>query len=205
MKTNLTVTIGREFCSGGALIARRVAELLEIPLYDKEIIDGAVKITDLPEKTVTAHDEQPLGYFSVGGYQYGFNWYTDDPSLLLPMGMRVAEAQFDVMRKATAEGPCVVVGRCADYVLEDCENKLNVFIKADLSHRISTACRRYDISREEAKRLIRKTDRIRSSYYHYYTQQVWGASENYDLIIDTSKVDAETAAAMIVLAAKCGE
>ena len=92
MKNNWVITIGREFCSGGAETAHKLSKLLDIPYYDKEIIDEAVKTTQLAEDVVAHHDERPVGYADVGGYQYGGLWYTDDPSLLLPVGMRVAES-----------------------------------------------------------------------------------------------------------------
>ena len=116
MKNNWVITIGREFCSGGAETAHKLSKLLDIPYYDKEIIDEAVKTTQLAEDVVAHHDERPVGYADVGGYQYGGLWYTNDPSLLLPVGMRVADAQFEVIRRTASQGPCVIVGRCADLV-----------------------------------------------------------------------------------------
>ena len=93
---------------------------------------------------------------------------------MLPVGMRVAEAQFEVIRKAANRGPCVVVGRCADYALEDRNNVLNVFIRASMEFRVKRAMELFKLVGGDARKLIRKTDKIRANYYRYYTQQIWG-------------------------------
>lgn len=202
MKTKWVITIGREFCSGGAETAHKVAQLLDIPYYDKEIIDETVERTQLSEETVARHDEQPVGYHDVSGFQYGNLWYNSDPSLMLPMGMRVADAQFDVIRRAADRGPCVVVGRCADYALEERSNVLDVFIRADFEYRVHRAMEMYHLVEAEARKLIRRTDKIRSSYYRYYTQTTWGAPDHYDLIIDTGTLGTDAAAAIIAALAQ---
>lgn len=197
MKTKWVITIGREFCSGGAQTAHKVAELLDIPYYDKAIIDETVEATRFTPEIVAHHDERPVGYTDMGGYQYGGMWYTNDPSLMLPVGMQVADAQFDVIRRAASRGPCVVVGRCADYALEERNNVLDVFIRADLECRVRRAMELYSLVEGDARKLIRKTDKIRANYYRYYTQRTWGAPENYDLMIDAGRLGAEAAAEMI--------
>ncbi|MBR1781634.1 MAG: cytidylate kinase-like family protein [Oscillospiraceae bacterium] len=197
MKKRWVITIGREFCSGGAMTARKVAELLDIPYYDKIIIDKTVEQTQFDPEVVAHHDEKPVGYFDIGGYQYGYRWYSDDPSLLLPLGMRIANAQFDVITQLADKGPCVIVGRCADYVLQDRPDVVNVFIRADMEKRVAGCRERFDITEAEARKLIKKTDRIRSNYYHYYTQKEWGSAKNYDLVIDAGKLGIDAAAQMI--------
>ena len=198
MKTRWTITIGREFCSGGAEIAHKVARKLEIPYYDKEILDQTVESTNFAEQVVAAHDEKPVGYFDMGGYQYGYRWYSDDPSLLLPLGMRVANAQFDVIRACAERGPCVIVGRCADYVLEDRERVLDVFIRAGMEFRIRRCMADYGLTEGDARKLIKKTDKIRSNYYRYYTQQTWGDAKNYDLVLDSDKLGIDGVVSAIV-------
>lgn len=202
MKTKWVITIGREFCSGGAETAHKVAKLLDIPYYDKAIIDETVESTQLTQEIVARHDERPVGYTDIGGYQYGSMWYTNDPSLLLPMGMRVADAQFEVIRRVAARGPCVIVGRCADYALAEKENVLDVFIRSDMENRVRRAMELYSLVEGEARKLIRKTDKIRSNYYRYYTQRTWGAPENYDLMIDAGRLGTDTAAELIAFLAQ---
>ena len=145
MKTKWVITVGREFCSGGAETARKVAERLEIPYYDKAIIDETVESTQLAAEIVAHHDERPITYSDITGFQYGGLWYHEDPSLTLPVGMRVADAQFDVIRKAANRSPCVIVGRCADYVLEERKNVLNVFIRASMEYRVKRAMDLYGL------------------------------------------------------------
>ena len=197
MKTKWIITIGREFCSGGADTARKVAQLLDIPYYDKEIIDETVERTQLSEEVVNRHDEQPVGYHDITGFQYGNLWYNSDPSLMLPLGMRVADAQFEVIRQAANRGPCVIVGRCADYALEERHDVIDVFIRADLDFRVKRAMDAFHLSEADARKLIRRTDKIRSSYYRYYTQTTWGDPEHYDLVIDTSTLGIDAAAGII--------
>lgn len=196
------VTIGREFCSGGADTAHALAKLLDIPYYDKAIIDETVTHAGLAEDVVALHDERPVGYTDVGGFQYGGLWYAQDPSLMLPMGMRVAEAQFDVIRKVARRGSCVIVGRCADYALEEEDelNVLNVFIRSDMEQRVQRAMAAFQLTEGDARKLIRRTDKIRGSYYRYYTQRQWGDASSYHLVIDAGKVGTDGAARMIAAA-----
>lgn len=200
MKTNWVITIGREFCAGGAETAHKVAQLLDIPYYDKEIIDETVESTQLAESIVTKHDERPVGYGDIGGFQYGSAWYSNDPSLMLPMGMRVADAQFEVIRRAAERGSCVIVGRCADYALEEWDNVLNVFIRCDFEKRVKNAMNLFSIPEGDARKLIKRTDKIRASYYRYYTQRPWGDAANFDLVIDTTKLGTDGAARIIAAA-----
>ena len=197
MKNNWVITIGREFSSGGAETAHKLSKLLDIPYYDKEIIDEAVKTTQLAEDVVAHHDERPVGYADVGGYQYGGLWYTNDPSLLLPVGMRVADAQFEVIRRTASQGPCVIVGRCADYVLEEQKNVFNVFVRSDMENRVTRCREEFGLTEADARKLIRKTDKIRSNYYRYYTQTEWGDPSHYDLVIDAGRLGTDAAAYLI--------
>ena len=199
MKKGWVITIGREFCSGGSEVARKVAQRLSIPYYDRDLIDSAVERTNLSREAVEAHDER-TGSFRLGD-PYGMGYrYRDDPSLVLPVHARVYEAQCDAIRHMAGDGPCVFVGRCADYVLGECTNVLNVvsvFIRADLEKRVRRAMRVYSLGEDEARRLIQKTDKIRAKYYAAHTQRDWGAMVNYTLIVDTGKLGTDGAAALI--------
>ncbi len=102
------------------------------------------------------------------------------------MNHKVFLAQFDSIKKIAAEGPCVIVGRCADYALENIPGVVNVFLYADLPSRIVRIARRHDLTDAKAKDLIRKTDKGRASYYNYYTSKKWGEASGYDLCLNTS-------------------
>ena len=151
----------------------------------------------MSSEDVKKHDEKPPKIWDYPGYQHANYWYMDDPSLMLPMSIRIAEAQFSVISKYAEEGPCVIMGRCADFVLSERPQTLNVFIKADLSKRIERACRLYHLNESEAKKLIKKTDRIRADYYDSHTQQIWGRAEYYDLILDSGKFGTDLSARLI--------
>lgn len=198
MASKYIITVGREFCSGGAQAAKKVADLLGINYYDKEIIDHTAALSRLSHEVVEKHDEKPLSYWNMIGYQYDTSWYGDDPSLLLPLGMRVADAQFRFIRETADKAPAVFVGRCADYALRNHKNVLHVFIRADLDHRIERAKALYDLTDSQAKKLVAKMDRIRASYYKNYTQQVWGDPKNHHLVLDAGTLGTDLAARIIV-------
>ncbi len=210
MKKGWVITIGREFCSGGAEVARKVSERLEIPYYDRDLIDHAAERTNLSREVIEQHEEKAksfmLGAGMLGrGDPYGGNYiYRDDPSLVLPIHTRIYEAQCDAIRHL-AEKPCVIVGRCADYVLGECANVLDVisiFVRADMDKRVKRCMRIYQRDEAEARKLIQKTDKIRSKYYSAHTQREWGAIGNYTLIVDTGEFGTDGAAALIEAAVK---
>ena len=104
----------------------------------------------------------------------------------MPINHKIFLAQFDTIRKIASEGPCILVGRCADYALEEFDNVLSVFIHADMDARIRRIARIYDLTDAKAKDRIIKTDKKRSSYYNYYSNKKWGAAESYNICLDSS-------------------
>ena len=132
------------------------------------------------------------------GYQYGGYWYRDDPELVLPVHARIYEAQCDAIRHMAGKGPCVIVGRCADYVLRGEDVRLlTVFVAAPDEHRIQRKMAQEKLTRDQAIRLIRKMDKQRRKYYESYTHKTWGAPEGYDLYLDTGALSTAEAAAVI--------
>ena len=117
--------------------------------------------------------------YSMG---YAGNTYTE-----MPINHKVFLAQFDAIKKIADEGPCVLVGRCADYALESYPNVVSIFIRADMEDRIRRVATRLDLTDAKAKDLINKTDKKRASYYNYYTNKKWGDAESYDICINSSK------------------
>jgi len=202
MKQPLIITFGREFCSGGAQTAKKAAELLGIPYYDKQIIDHAADIAKLSSTVVEQLEEKPVKMWMSAGYQYSAHWYIRDPELTLPVGLRIADAQFQAIEKLAEAGSCVIVGRCADYVLRQYPHTLNVFIRADLEQRIARACRLYGLEEEDAKKLIKKTDKIRADYYAGHTGWEWGSRKHHDLIINTARVGIDAAAELVAACAR---
>ena len=106
----------------------------------------------------------------------------------MPINHKIFLAQFDAIKKIANQGPCILVGRCADYALESYKNRVSVFIHADLSARIKRIARLYDLTDAKAKDLIIKTDKKRASYYNYYSNKKWADAESYDLCLDSSKL-----------------
>ncbi len=202
MKKNVIITLGREFCSGGAAVAHKISERMNIPYYDRDLIDQVVENTNLDRETVESREERFEA--TRKGRQFAALWYRDDPTLTLPVHMRIYEAQCDAIRRMAGDGPCVILGRCADYVLGECDqviHTLNVFIRADLDLRVQRAMRIYNVSEVEARKGILKTDKIRGKYYQSHTNREWAAPGNYDLIVDTGRLGTDGAAEIIETAA----
>lgn len=188
-KTNMIITIGRQFGSGGREIGMKLAKDLDIGFYDKEMLERASKDSGICKELFETHDEKPTSSFLyslvMDTYSMGYSssTYTD-----MPLNHKVFLAQFEAIKKIAEEGPCVLVGRCADYALESYENVLNVFIRADLESRIRRIARDTDSTDAKAKDLIIKQDKKRASYYNYYTNKRWGDAESYDLCLNSSKL-----------------
>ncbi|MDP4119381.1 MAG: cytidylate kinase-like family protein [Bacillota bacterium] len=195
---NTVITVSREFCSGGAVIAKKVANHFKIPYYDREMIDKTAEILRLSQKEVQKRDEHPVSFWDISGFPYEEIAYAADPSLMLPVGTQIAEAQFGMIKKYAREGACVIVGRCADYVLKDYKNVVNVFIHADMDYRIKRAVRLYDVSEQKARSMIKHIDKIRASYYENYTQGVWGDKSHYQLVINSGEAGIDLAADKII-------
>ena len=186
MATRTIVTVGRQYGSGGRYVARLLAEKLEIPYYDKELLAEVAKDSGLCQDLLEEHDEKNTRNFlfstmsGTQGLGESSAMYMD-----MPLNHRIFLAQFDTIRRIASEGPCVIVGRCADYVLRDQENVLNVFIKADREERIRRIVEYYGADALRAEEMIKKSDKQRASYYNYYATGTWGDVNNYDLCLDT--------------------
>lgn len=186
---NTIITIGRTFGSGGREIGEKLASSLGIKCYDKELLTRAAKESGLCEEVLFNMDEKPTGSFLynlvMDTYSFGYNHlsYVD-----MPVSHRVFIAQFDTIKKIASDGPCVIVGRCADYALQDLDNVLNIFIYSKDPDRVKRVMERFpDIkSEEEARQMIYKKDKQRKSYYDYYSDKKWGHVDTYDLSIDSS-------------------
>ena len=197
-KTSTIITIGREFGSAGREIGYKIADDFGIKLYDKEMLNRAAKESGICEELFEAHDEKPTNSFLyslvMDTYSLGYpsGSYTD-----MPINHKVFLAQFDAIKKIASEGPCILVGRCADYALEEFDNVLTVFIHAKMEARIRRIARIYNLTDAKAKEMIQKTDKQRSSYYNYYTNKKWSDAESYDVCLDSSVLGIEGTAEAI--------
>ena len=181
------ITIGRQFGSGGKQIGEALAEKMNIPFYDKELLKEAAKNSGICEEIFDSFDEKPTNSFLyslvMDPYSLGFGSSTE-----LPLNHKVFLAAFDTIKNlAEKDGSCVFVGRCADYALRDLDNVVNIFLYAYMDDRTARIAKKYNISESKAKDMIKKEDKARASYYNYYTSKRWGEMKGYDICINTSK------------------
>ena len=197
MKT--IITIGREFGSAGHIIGEALANRLKIPYYDKELLKRAAKESGMCTELFENHDERPTSSFLynlvMDTYSFG---YSTSTYVDMPISHKVFLAQFDAIKKVASEGPCVIVGRCADYALADFKNCLHIFIHAELEDRIKRVMERYDLSYDKAKDMIQKKDKQRANYYNYFSSKKWGMSESYHLSVDSSVLGVDGTVELII-------
>lgn len=190
------ITLSRQFCTGGIDIAQRVAKELDIPFYDKELISMAAKQSGLSEEAIAASERRHSASLLYGLYTMG----TD-----LPLNDQVYIIQSRVIKQIAERGPCMIVGRCADYVLRDNDEVLSVFLHAPMEFRKNWGRKSGQLPRELDDRaqtnLILKEDKRRASYYNYYTEYRWGQAEHYDLCLN-AQLGEETCAQLILEAIK---
>ena len=184
MKT--VITIGREYGSGGHQIGYLLAKKLNIPFYDDELLDRAAKDSGFAKEILKTNDEKPTSSFLYSLVMDNSFGYTGSMFGDMNINQKVFLAQFEAIKHIAAEGPCVIIGRCADYALDENPDLLSVFIYANQEERIKRIAEKYNIPVKQAKDRIIKTDKKRSNYYNYYADREWGRAQTYDLCINTS-------------------
>jgi len=183
---NLVVSIGRQYGSGGREIGFKLAEKLGVTCYDKELLSIAAKESGLCEEIFELHDEKPTHSFlynlvmDVNTMGYNTSGFVD-----MPINHKVFLAQFDSIKKLAEQESCVIVGRCADYALDNNDNLLSIFIHSNIETRVNRIANKHNLTKEKAKDAIHKTDKKRASYYNYYTSKKWGEAKGYKLSIDS--------------------
>ncbi len=203
MAKKLIITIARQYGSAGREIGEIAAKALNIPLYDKELITEAAARGSLNEDVIRGADESAansllytlaMGSNIVGTtMQFGYKMPLNDKLFIL---------QSEVIKEYAAKGSCVIIGRCADYVLRDEANILKIFIYGDIDHRKERiAVRHPEIKSSQILDVINKTDKRRASYYNFYTGNKWGKFDNYDLAVNSSTLGVEGTAKIISLIA----
>lgn len=191
-KTSKIITIGRSFGAGGKTIGKMVADLLNIPYYDSEILRETAKACSLNEKYLASVDEKEINdaalYMSVGFMNPS---YTSVRQI-------AANAQREVIEKIASEGPCVIVGRRANEILKDRKNIVSVFVTASVDYRAERIMEREGLDLKAAKKKVLKADKERAAYYNQFGGPRWGEASTYDLCINTETFGDEKAADMIV-------
>ena len=190
MTEHRIITIGREFGSGGHEIGNLLATRLDIPLYDNNLIRMVAEKLDIREETARAVDETTLNSF-LAGFIFEPIEESSRPNgteYVPPLTQQVYELQCDIIRKLAERGPCIIVGRCADFVLRDHKNCINVFICADWEDRVERIAKKYDISQRKAADKIKKMDRERRNYYESHTGQEWGSIDTHHMLLNVSRL-----------------
>ena len=196
---NYIITISRQFGSGGRAIGELLANKLGISFYDKELISMAAKESGMSPEVFKSVDEKAanslLYSLSMGMYNFGSGFSAMGD---LPVNDKLYLLQHKIIKEIAEKESCVIVGRCADYVLKDNPNCVNIFIYADMEYRKQESVKRHGIDAARAEHIINKTDKSRANYYSFYSGRKWGAVENYDLCIDSSKLSEEKTVDLIV-------
>ena len=186
---NKIITISREFGSGGRTIGKKLAEKLGVECYDSSIISKIAQESGFTVDYVKeqAEDAQVSGVF---GWIAG-NYYGDTNS------QQLWAVQYDVIRELASKGPCVIVGRCADYILHDFENILKVFIHADDEKRVARIVEEYGETEIDSHTRLKEKDKKRKAYYEYITGEEWGKATNFDISLDSGTLGIDTCVEII--------
>ena len=186
------ICIGRQFCSGGKQVAKLLAERLGVDFYDAELLRQKAKEIGIEDGIFDMFDEKPTRsfLFSVVMDPYAIDSAVNEG--------KVIEAQRRVMAQAADKGPCVIVGRRADKILENDYNVVSIFIGADMDWRVARFLERESMNEKAARRFIERKDRERASYYNYVGDGKWSRADNYAMCFNTSKMEKEKIVDIIV-------
>lgn len=193
MAEHKIITIGRQFGSGGHEIGNMLATRLDIPLYDNNLVRMAAQKLDIREETARAVDETTLNSF-LTGYVIAPMEYKESirsEEYTKPLNEQVYGLQTEIIRKLSQRGPCVIVGRCAGYILKEKHNCIDVFICADMDDRVKRIADRYDLSEKKAVDKIKRIDRERKYYYESHTGLEWGSALSHKILLNVSRLGME--------------
>ena len=194
MDKKVIITIGRQFGSGGHEIGEKLAKRLGIKFYDKELLKLIAKESGLCEKVLESYDEKPTNslLYSIVMDVYPSVMYSG-PTI----DQQIYQASYDTIRKLSDES-CVIVGRCADYILRDCPELVSIFVHADTEFRTGRVAAEYHITDAKAKDMLAKTDMKRASYYNFQSEKKWGMASSYNLCIDSSVLGIDNSVELIL-------
>jgi cytidylate kinase len=185
MMDNRIITISREFGSGGRTIGKQLAARLQIPCYDAEIIEKIAEKSGFAKEFIAESSEYTSGKNwlsnALSGRDYTGHSYQDD----------LWEIQNKIILELAQKEPCVIVGRCADFILRNNQNCLKVFIHADIKSRAKRIVEQYGERSETPEKRLKDKDKRRAAYYQYYTDIKWGNTKNYDITLNSGKLGIE--------------
>ncbi len=201
---NTIITIGRQFGSNGRLIGEKLAELMGVKCYDKQLIKEAAKQSGLWEDFLDNMDEKPTSSFlySVVMDPYSYMSFDNNSNYGMNLNQKAFMATYETIKSIADRESCVIIGRCSNYVLREYEKVLSAFIYAPLEVRIDTVMKRFNLNEKQARDQIAKEDKARASYFNYYTSYKWGKNESYDILIDSSLLGPDGTAELLLDVAK---
>ncbi|MBQ1351571.1 MAG: cytidylate kinase-like family protein [Oscillospiraceae bacterium] len=195
------VTIGRQCGSGGREIGKRLADRLGVPFYDRKLIELAAQESGI-DPNVFAHVDETATNSLLYALSMGAFTLNSAGMVESSINDKVFFASAEFIRKVAAEGSCVIVGRCADYILREEEALLSVFIHGQQKDRVARIAKELKYEPGKAEEVVRKLDKQRANYYHYYASRKWGTMTNYALAIDTSILGIDGALDLLEVAAR---
>ena len=193
------ITISRQYGSGGREIGRLIAEHFGVPFYDNELISRAAKESGYAEAAFHNAESKAtnsllysiaMGMSAYGSQEAGFSHLSLDDRIYL--------AQSDVIKKCADEGPCVIIGRCAAYILKDRTDVIHFFVSADMDFRKERAIRIDGVDPENAEDVVIKKDKRRANYYNYHSGEKWGVASNYHMCLNSGAIGIEGAANLFI-------
>ena len=201
MDKKIVVTISREFGSGGRIIGKKVAEKLGIPFFDREIIEMSAEKGGFSEEFVENNEQKVKNKFFhnfvySGDYMNGYAG-----SMHVSMADKLFLTTCETIEHI-AENSCVIVGRCADFILKDRKEVFNIFIYADHEHKVKRAVEVYGQDPKTASADVKRTDKHRANHYEYYTERKWGVRNNYHLCVNSGLLGVDSSADLIADAVK---
>ena len=189
MDKQLIISVGREFGSGGHVIAHKLAEHYQLPVYDYNLLREIAIEKNVDPKELEKYDEKPKNRF----FNRTVRGYSSAPE------DNIHRMQFDYLRKKSEAGDSfVIIGRCSEEILKDNPNMVSIFILADYEAKVARTMERENISREQAEKLIAYHNRMRKAYHNYYCKGKWGDSRNYELSINSSRIGLDETTNVII-------
>ena len=198
---SLVITIGRQFGSGERDVGEKISEYFNIPYYDKELVEMAAQRSNISKEALKDIDERATNSFlySLASGNYSLRGINAPIYYEMPINDKLFIAQSEVIKEIARKSSCVIVGRCADYVLENEDVDIfNVFIYASVDYRAKRVMEALDLTQAKARDKVIKTDKQRRTYYDYYTSRDWGSMNNYDLCINAEKFGIDGASELII-------
>ena len=187
LKEKIIITVSREYGSGGRYVGKLIADKLGIKLYDKEFIEKVAKATGLSEEYIEGHEQKRNALANLNnGYYFGLN---NADELFIK--------ESELIKEVADREACVIIGRCADFILKDRKNVIKVFIQSNMEDKIKRATEIYGLNKEKAQKEIKKIDKLRANHYKYYTEKEWNDPSNYDICINSDTLGVEKSADLI--------